>query len=140
MRLDYTKNAEMVISFAKEASETLGQKIVGTEHLLIGCLWEGEGLAAKVLKENGVGQEAIENLIGDTMIPDPFWTVGEPQEFTPRAEAVLIKSQNEAIRFKASMIGTEHILLSLLKEQDCVAVRLLSSLGINIQKILQILL
>ena len=135
MRLDYTKNAEMVISFAKEASETLGQKIVGTEHLLIGCLWEGEGLAAKVLKENGVGQEAIENLIGDTMIPDPFWTVGEPQEFTPRAEAVLIKSQNEAIRFKASMIGTEHILLSLLKEQDCVAVRLLSSLGINIQKI-----
>ena len=67
MRLDYTKNAEMVISFAKEASETLGQKIVGTEHLLIGCLWEGEGLAAKVLKENGVGQEAIENLIGDIL-------------------------------------------------------------------------
>lgn len=135
MGLVFTKNAEMVISFAKEASETLGQGTVGTEHLLIGCLWEKEGLAARVLQENGVGQEAVEKLIEDTMIPEPFWKSGDESEFTPRAESVLERSHKEAARFKADKTGTEHILLALLKEQDSVAIRLLSSLGINIQKI-----
>ena len=63
MRLEFTKNADMVISFAKEAADALGQGCVGTEHLLIGCLWEGQGLAAKVLKENNVSQEIVEKLI-----------------------------------------------------------------------------
>ena len=134
MRLEYTKNAQMVISFAKEASETLGQGTVGTEHILIGCLWEGEGLAAKVLKENGVGQEEVENLINKTIMPEPFLKEGDGPEFTPKAAMILENSEMEAWHYGASKIGTEHILLALIREPDCVAIRLLSDLGINIKK------
>lgn len=135
MRLEYTRNAEMVISFAKEASETLGQGTVGTEHILIGCLWEGEGLAAKVLKENGVGQDAIENLLNETLVSESLFIEEEGLEFTPRAARVLENSQGEAWHYGAMKVGTEHILLALLRERDCIALRLLSSLGINVQKI-----
>jgi ATP-dependent Clp protease ATP-binding subunit ClpC len=129
----FTKNAEMVLAFAKEAAQSLGQGPVGTEHLLIGCLWEGEGLAAKVLKENGVGQEAIEKLIGDTVRIESY--AGEEEEYTPRAARVLSESHREAAHYGAEKTGSEHILLALIKEQDSVAIRLLSSTGINIQKI-----
>ena len=135
MRLEYTKNAGMVISFAKEASETLGQGTVGTEHLLIGCLWEGEGLAAKVLKENGVGQEAIERLIQDTVISDHFWEEGVHLEFTPKVQQILDNSEGEARYYGACKIGTEHILLALLKTKECAAVKMLETLKINTQKI-----
>ena len=135
MRLEYTRNAEMVISFAKEAAETLGQGTVGTEHLLIGCLWEGEGLAAKVLKENGLNQEAVEKVIQDTMISDHFWEEGYHQEFTPKAESVLELSETQARYYGASRIGTEHILMALLKTKECAAVRMMETLKLNIQKI-----
>ena len=135
MRLEYTKNAAMVISFAKEAAETLGQGTVGTEHLLIGCLWEEEGLAARVLKENNLNQEAIEKVIQDTMISEHFWEEGTHHEFTPKAEAVLENSEAQARYYGASRIGTEHILLSLLKTKECAAVRMLEILKMNIQKI-----
>ena len=135
MRLEYTKNAQMVISFAKEASETLGQGTVGTEHLLIGCLWEGEGLAAKVLKENGVGQDAIENLLNETQVSESLFIEETGPEFTPRANKVLDNSQGEAWHYGAMKVGTEHILLALLREKDSIALRLLSTLGINVQKI-----
>ena len=135
MRLEYTKNAQMVISFAKEASETLGQGTVGTEHLLIGCLWEGEGLAAKVLKENGVGQDAIENLLNETLVSESLFIEDTGLEFTPRAKKVLDNSQGEAWHYGAMKVGTEHILLALLREKDSIALRLLNTLGINVQKI-----
>ena len=135
MRLEYTKNAGMIISFAKEASETLGQGTVGTEHLLIGCLWEGEGLAAKVLKENGVGQDAVEKLIQDTVIGDHFWEEGGHQEFTPKAAQILENSESEARYYGASRIGTEHILLALIKAKDCAAAKMMETLKINTKKI-----
>ena len=135
MRLQYTKNASMVISFAKEAAETLGQGTVGTEHLLIGCLWEGEGLAARILKENNLNQEAIEKVIQDTMVSDHFWEEETHHEFTPKAEDVLKESEAQARYYGASQIGTEHILLSLLKAKECAAVRMLDALKINTQKI-----
>lgn len=135
MRLEYTKNAEMVISFAKEASETLGQGTVGTEHLLIGCLWEGEGLAAKVLKENGVGQEAVEKMIQDTMILEHFWEEGIHLEYTPKARQILENSEKEAAYYGAYKIGTEHLLIALLREKECAAFKMLNTLKINIQKI-----
>lgn len=134
MRLEYTKNAKMVISFAKEASETLGQGTVGTEHILIGCLWEGEGLAAKVLKENGVGQEAVENLLSQTAMPEPFLKEGEGPDYTPKAATILENSEMEAWHYGATRIGTEHILLALLREKDSVAIRLLGSMNINVHK------
>lgn len=134
MRLEYTKNAKMVISFAKEASETLGQGTVGTEHILIGCLWEGEGLAAKVLKENGVGQETVENLLSQTAMPESFLKEGEGPEYTPKAAVILENSEMEAWHYGATRIGTEHILLALLREKDTVAIRLLGSMNINVHK------
>jgi len=135
MRLEYTKNAAMVISFAKEAAETLGQGTVGTEHLLIGCLWEGEGLAAKILKENNLNQEAIEKVIQDTVISDHFWEEENHLEYTPKAEEVLENSESQARYYGAYQIGTEHILLALLKLKECAAYKMLESLKMNIQKI-----
>ena len=137
MRLEYTKNAQMVISFAKEASETLGQKTVGTEHLLIGCLWEGEGLAAKVLKENGLGQNEIENMLHDNLVPERFLEEeqGDEPEFTPMARHILDRSETEARYYGAQKIGTEHILLAILKQKDAAATKILDKLGINGKKI-----
>jgi len=135
MRLEYTKNASMVIAFAKEAAQTLGQGTVGTEHLLIGCLWEGEGFAARVLKENHLNQEAMEKIIQDTAILEHFWEESFNHEFTPKAEEVLENSKFQAQYYGALKIGTEHILLSLLKTKECAAVRMLETLKINIQKI-----
>lgn len=136
MRLEYTKNAQMVLSFAKEAAHTLGQETVGTEHLLIGCLWEGEGLAANILKANGVGQNEIENLIHDTLIPEHFLQDDQKEypEFTPMASYILDRSEAEARYYGASRIGTEHFLLALLKQREASATKLLDTLGINQKK------
>ncbi len=135
MKLEYTKNARMVISYAKEAAESLGQYTVSTEHLLIGCIWEGQGSAAKILKENGVGQEAVEKLISDTILSDHIWEESTEPEFTPKVDLILEKSEAEARHYGADKIGTEHILLSLIKSGDNAALKILEKLGINIKKI-----
>ncbi len=131
----FTTKAREAISLAVNAAETLGHNYVGTEHLLIGLLHEGSGVAAKVLAESGVREEKVMELVSQLISPNQSVGLAEQNSYTPSAGRVLENSYKEAVRFRAPLIGTEHLLIALIKEGDCVASRLLNSLGISIQKL-----
>ena len=108
---------------------------VGTEHLLIGLLQEGTGVAARVLEENGVEESKVVELVSQLISPNTSVQMAENAAYTPRARRVIENSYREAVRFKAAQIGTEHILIAILREGDCVASRLLNTMGISVQKL-----
>ncbi len=131
----FTVRARESINLAVQAAEELGHSYVGTEHLLIGLLQEGNGVAARVLAENGVKEEKVINLVSQLIAPDQTVGLREETGYTPSARRVLENSYKEAVRFKAKLIGTEHLLISIIRDNDCVASRLLNTLGVSIQKI-----
>ena len=108
---------------------------MGTEHLLIGLLQEGTGVAARVLEENGVEESKVVELVSQLISPNTSVQMAENAAYTPRARRVIENSYREAVRFKAAQIGTEHILIAILREGDCVASRLLNTMGISVQKL-----
>ena len=129
----FTAKARESINLAVQAAEELGHSYVGTEHLLIGLLEEGSGVAARVLSENGVKKEKVIGLVSQLISPDQTVRM-EENGYTPSARRVLENSYKEAVRFKARLIGTEHLLISIIRDNDCVASRLLNTIGISIQK------
>ena len=131
----YTPQAKEALALAVNAAEALNHGYVGTEHLLLGLLREGEGVAAKVLEENGVDVDRVVDLVSQLIAPNPTIQTANRAAYTPRARRVIENSYREAVRFKASQIGTEHILIAILRENDSVAGRLLNTIGINIQKL-----
>lgn len=135
MQNHYTIKAEKALALAEKASKMLHQSYIGTEHILVGLLKEGSGVAAQTLMTGGLEEgallEAIENLIA----LDGRVQVMDPQGYSPSVKRVLESSAKEAERFKSDLIGTEHILMAIIKEPDCAAARLLNTLGINIQKL-----
>ena len=131
----YTPQAKEALSLAVEMAESLNHGYVGTEHLLIGLLQEGTGVAAKVLEENGVEEAKVVELVSQLITPDNSVQMAENAAYTPRARRVIENSYREAVRFKAAQIGTEHILIAILREGDCVARRLLNTIGISVQKL-----
>ena len=131
----YTPQAKEALSLAVEMAESLNHGYVGTEHLLIGLLQEGTGVAAKVLEENGVEEAKVVELVSQLITPDNSVQMAENAAYTPRARRVIENSYRGAVRFKAAQIGTEHILIAILREGDCVASRLLNTIGISVQKL-----
>ena len=131
----YTPPAQEALGLALGVAETLNHGYVGTEHLLIGLLQEGTGVAAKVLEENGVEEDRVIELVSQLIAPNPTVQTADRTAYTPRARRVIENSYREAVRFKAAQIGTEHILIAMLREGDCVASRLLNTIGVNIQKL-----
>lgn len=131
----YTPQAQEALGLALGVAETLNHGYVGTEHLLIGLLQEGTGVAAKVLEENGVEEDRVIELVSQLIVPNPTVQTADRTAYTPRARRVIENSYREAVRFKAAQIGTEHILIAMLREGDCVASRLLNTIGVNIQKL-----
>ncbi len=131
----FTAKAREAISLAVDAAETLGHNYVGTEHLLIGLLQEGTGVAAKVLEECGVMEDKVMELVSQLITPNQTVSLVEQNTYTPSAKRVIENSYREAVRFKAPLIGTEHILIAIIRENDCVASRLLNTMGISIQKL-----
>lgn len=131
----FTAKARQAISLAEEAAADLNHGYVGTEHLLIGLIQEGEGVASKVLEQHGVEEEKVEDLVSQLISPSRSVHTAESNGYTPSASRVLENSYREAVRFKAQLIGTEHILIAILRESDCVATRLLNTIGINVQKL-----
>nr|WP_217932989.1 ATP-dependent Clp protease ATP-binding subunit [Enterocloster clostridioformis] len=131
----YTPQAQEALGLAVGVAETLNHGYVGTEHLLIGLLQEGTGVAAKVLEENGVEDDRVIELVSQLIAPNPTVQTADRTAYTPRARRVIENSYREAVRFKAAQIGTEHILIAMLREGDCVASRLLNTIGVNIQKL-----
>lgn len=131
----FTEKARAAIELAAEAAEELGHSYVGTEHLLLGLLQEGTGVAARVLQECGVREEKMMDLVSQLISPAQATRVAEPNDYTPSARRVIENSYREAVRFKAPLIGTEHLLIALIRESDCVATRLLNTMGVSIQRL-----
>ena len=137
MRNNFSSRVQMVIQFAREEAMRLGHDYIGTEHLLLGLLREGEGVAAEILKNIGLDLEELRKAIEDTVrSTGETATIGNIP-FTKRAEKVLKMSYMEADRYKSDIIGTEHLLLALAKERDGVAAQILMSFGVNYETIRQ---
>ena len=135
MQLPYTVKAKKAVTIAGKMSKSLHHNYIGTEHLLIGLLKENSGVAAKILNENGVELDKIVDLIKELIAPAEGTAVAESDGYSPRAAKVLENAEKEAVRFHADAIGTEHILIAMIKETDCVASRLLTTLSVNMQKV-----
>ena len=116
----FTEQAKEAISLAVDAAQELGHSYVGTEHLLIGLLQEGSGVAAKVLTGCGVNADKVIELVSQLISPNQNVGLAERNTYTPSARRVLENSYREAVRFKAPLIGTEHLLIAIIRESDCV--------------------
>ena len=129
----FTNKAKKVIEIANDISIELGHNYIGTEHILYGLVKEGEGIAAKVLNNKGITDEKvrvkIEELLGVGR------EIKETLGFTPRTKRVLENAFLEAKRIGYNYLGTEHLLLAILKEEDCVAVRVIVELNVEVPKI-----
>ena len=114
MQAQFTDKARTALLLAGRAARSLHQSYTGTEHLLLGLLREGSGVAAKVLSSNGVSEEAIREMIRDLIAPESNAPVAERDGYSPRAQEVLAASHKQAQKTGSLLTGTEHILLALL--------------------------
>jgi len=128
----FTERAQKVLALAQEEAIRLGHNNIGTEHILLGLVREGEGIAAKALYGLGLGadkiQKEVENLIGKGQ------EASQIIHYTPRAKKVIELSMDEARKLGHSYVGTEHILLGLIREGEGVAARVLNNLGVSLNK------
>jgi ATP-dependent Clp protease ATP-binding subunit ClpC len=131
----FTEKAEKAIAYSQESAIQLGHNYVGTEHFLLGLIKEGTGVAARVLQSQGVTEEKVLKEI-EELIGRGDAGAQQPLGFTPRTKRVLELSFREARRMGHSYIGTEHLLLGIMKEGESVAVRILIDLGVDPQKLL----
>jgi len=134
LRERFTENAEKVLKLAKKAAKNNGNGYIGSEHLLLGLLEEGEGTAAILLKESGADTVKIRTLVAN-LITSEGDTLTEETDYTPRTEIILENAVHEADFFHMEKVGTEHLLLALLKDTECVATRLLHTMEIDIRKL-----
>ncbi len=134
MRNKFTKSASKALDNSLNVAKSFGHNYVGTEHLLI-ALVKTKGVASEVMRENGVEEEKLSILIEEMLEADGNVAVADRPQYTPRAKKIIENSISEAERLGASQAGTEHLLISLLKETDCLGVRLLNTRGINVQKL-----
>ena len=129
----FTERAQKVLIYSQEEARRLQHDAVGTEHLLLGLIREGEGVAARVLGNLGINleqvREKIISLVGTG--PAPVQEVS----LTPRTKKVLELSVDEARQQGAGYVGTEHLLLGLIREGEGVAARILNDLGANLQQV-----
>ncbi|MDD6573319.1 MAG: ATP-dependent Clp protease ATP-binding subunit, partial [Thermoflexaceae bacterium] len=131
----FTGKADEALKRASIIAKEFGHGYVGTEHILIGLMDAKDNVAASVLMNHGVEQSKLEELVEQLIVPESTVNVIDPETYTPRAKKVLLGASKEAVRFKSKLIGTEHILIAIIKEYDCVASRLLNGIGVNIQKL-----
>src|SRR5699024_5484957 len=128
----FTERAQKVLALSQEEAIRLGHNNIGTEHILLGLIREGDGIAAKALRELNLDinkiQEEVEKLIGRGN--QPMQSV----HYTPRAKRVVELSQDEARKLSHTYVGTEHILLGLIREGEGVAARVLHNLGVGLNK------
>mgnify|MGYP000843786577 FL=1 len=135
MQSRFTKKAQEALDHAAETAAMLGHGYIGSEHLLIGLIQAEDSLASTVLLNNDVTAEKIINLVYQLIAPDNQVGVKEPSGYTPRVRRILENSAKEAARFHADSIGTEHLLIAIIKETESVAARLLNTLGVAIKKL-----
>src|SRR5271166_3800456 len=133
----FTDRARRVLVLAQEEARLLNHSFIGTEHILLGLIHEGEGLAAKALESLGISLEAVREKVQETIGPaGSTGPTGSPP-FTPRAKKVLELSLREALQLGHNYIGTEHMLLGLVREGEGVAAQVLVSLGADLSRVRQ---
>ena len=138
MRNKFTKQAQTALTLAKAAAIDFELGYIGTEHLLLGLLSETEGTAGRVLEEFQVDDKKLVELIDKLVTPAEVGNVTEIEmkpAYSPRTEKVLESAVAEAQNSGCEKAGTEHLLLAMLRETDCVGTRLLYTMGVNIQKL-----
>lgn len=135
MQSNYTEKAKAALLLAQKEARKFNQNYIGTEHILIGLLKENTATAAKVLQDNGVDYRKIKELMEDLIAPGDKVALKEKDGYSPKATAVLDEAAVQAERFGYEKVGTEHILLALIKDSDNVAIRLLNTLGVSTQRI-----
>ena len=135
--MNYTEQANDVLRIAKNIAKELDHPYVGTEHLLLGLRKVYTGVAGQVLAISGVDEEKILKVVDELVSPVGSVALAHNPEISPRLAYILEESKAEALRFQSNQIGTEHMLLSLLHETDCVATRILLTLNISLQKLYQ---
>ena len=132
----FTDRARRVVVLAQEEARALNHNYIGTEHILLGLIQEGEGVAAKALESMGISLDAVR-----TEVKDIIGTGGHPPSgyipFTPRAKKVLELALREALQLGHKYIGTEHILLGLIREGEGVAAQVLVKLGADLSRVRQ---
>ena len=134
MKLPYSKESDIVIKEANRVARKLGQNFVGSEHFIVALASVADTTAYSILNENGLDIVKIIDALKYTLEPGGVVT-GERDKYTMSARRILDDSQYEARRLNSQEVGTEHILLALIKETDCVAVKLMASENVNIQKV-----
>ena len=135
MNDQFTVMAEDALRLAKKTARNLKLNYVGTEHILMGLILEDGSVASRILIDNGIDESRMMDMIKDLIVPGSSVRTLDRDGFSPRAEKVLEDSHIMSERFKADKTGTEHILLALIKEGENVAVRLISTLNVPVQKI-----
>ncbi|HIT88848.1 MAG TPA: ATP-dependent Clp protease ATP-binding subunit [Candidatus Merdenecus merdavium] len=134
MQQEFTASAQEALRIAKKISKDLGHGYVGSEHILLGLLMEPEGAAGIVLHESGVDKEYLIELIEKLIAPNTTAVQTKERNYTPRAIKIIEESKKEALRFSSKMVGTEHLLIAIIRDASCVATRVLYTMKINIQK------
>ena len=135
MQEKFTRQAKAALKLAEDAAWSWKHSYIGTEHILVGLLDEQEGTAGKILGEFGVDREKLEDLITKLIAPSGVLVAEKSAGYSPRAQKVREQAVKEAEKQKEDLAGTEHLLLAMLKETDCVGTRLLYTMGVNIQKL-----
>ncbi len=135
MQSRFTNNAQEALNYASRCAGRLKQGYVGTEHILAGLVKEQEGVAHRVLSDNGLQLQQILDMIQELIAFENGTGLKEREGYSPRAKKILEEAHRQAARFGQKETGTEHILLAMIREGENVAVRLMNTMGINLQKV-----
>lgn len=135
--MEYTQQAKKALQIAETEAKELNHPYVGTEHLLIGLRKVYTGVAGQILAANGVDEDNIRKIVDELVSPGGEVSVKHHPKYSPRLEYILEESREEALKERAEKIGTEHLLLVLLRDVECVATRMLITLNLNVQKMFQ---
>ena len=132
----FTQKANTALNLAVETAQDMGHNYVGTEHILLGLLKEGSGVAAAALQQCGVTEQALSDKISgvDGIAASTTLT---PNDFTPRTKRVLKSAMLISSRMGSGYVGTEHLLLAVISESDSYAVAFLNELGVSAEAIVQ---
>ncbi len=135
MKSKFTKSAELAIEYANAAAKEMEKGFIGTEHLLMGLVRVENSTAAKVLKNYGISDERLTDLIRRFQASMKNVILEDPEGFTPRAEAVIERSYLESEHFGDELVGTGYLLMALVRETECAAARILVTLDVKLQKV-----
>ena len=133
--MNYTDSVKKVLEIAKNEGEALGHGQIGTEHILLGLIIERDGLASRVLKSNNIDEVTVRKMIEENIDTNSDILVADPDGYSPSAKRIVEHAKREAENVNATSIGTEHFLMAILKDKDCLAIRILNTIkGVNLRK------